>query len=86
MDIIDGEIVGSRAARYLDYVDQIGQGEIVTRKQMAIRMNCSYSSAQYNLERAVLEKELNKQYGFASENQPGWLYALPSTMPRMEGM
>ena len=84
--IIDGEIVGGRAVRYFDYVNAIGQGELVTRSDMALRMGASYSAVMYNLERAVLEGALNKAYGYATENQPGWLYALPETMPRLGGI
>jgi len=84
MDILDGEIVGRRAARYLDYARAVGQGEIVSRQMMAERMGVSYSTARYNLEIAVSENVLNKQYGFASESQPGWIYALPETMPKLE--
>lgn len=86
MEIIDGEIVGSRAARFFDYVRAIGKGEVVSRAMMAERMGCAYSTAHYNLERAVMEGYLNKAYGFASAQQPGWIYALPETMPRMEGV
>jgi hypothetical protein len=86
MDIIDGEIVGSRAVRFLEWVKAIGVGEVVSRQMMAERMNCNYSTARYHLERATLEGWLNKQYGYASERQPGWVYALPETMPRLEGM
>lgn len=86
MEQIGIELVGDRALRYLDYVDQIGKGEIVTRKDMAEKMGCSYSAAMYNLERAVANGALNKQYGYATENQPGWLYALPATMPRLVGV
>jgi hypothetical protein len=84
MNIIDGEIVGSRAARFLDYVSAIGEGELVTRQDMSSRMDCHYQTARYHLERAVLEGYLNKVYGYVRENQPGWLYALPDTMPKLE--
>lgn len=85
MDVKEGEIVGSRAARFLDYVDAIGKGAIVSRSEMAEMMSVSYSTARYNLERAVSEGYLNKQYGFVTDNQPGWLYAWVEAMPRMEG-
>jgi hypothetical protein len=75
-----------RALRYLDYVDDLRVGEVVSRADMARRMKCAYSTAMYNLERAVSEGELHKAYGFATSKQPGWLYALPATMPRLEGM
>jgi hypothetical protein len=75
-----------RALRYLDYVDAIGKGETVSRRDMMCRLNAAYSTAQYNLERAVSEGELHKVYGFATDTQPGWLYALPETMPKLEGL
>lgn len=78
--------IQSRAARFLDYCDAIGAGEVVNRAQMAERMGVTYSTARYNLERAVSEGALNKQYGFATDHQPGYIYALPETMPRLEGM
>lgn len=85
MKVIDGELVGSRALKFLDYVDKVGQGDIVSRRDMCARMQAPYSTVVYNLERAVSEGYLNKQYGFASADQPGWLYALPGTMPNMKG-
>lgn len=84
--IIDGELVGSRAARYIEYADAVGEGEIVSRSQMARRMNSSYGAALYNLERAVSEGLLKKAYGFASQRQPGWVYALPGTWPTLPGL
>ena len=85
MNIIDGEIVGSRAAAFLDYVDAIGRGGLVSRREMAERMGVSYSTARYNLDRAVAEKYLNRQYGFVTANQPGWLYAWRDSMPKLPG-
>jgi len=75
-----------RGIKFEEYVGQVGQGEIVTRKEMAARMCVCYSTAMYHLDRAVAAGLLNRQYGFASDSQPGWLYALPSTMPRLEGV
>lgn len=86
VQIEGNELVGrARALRYLDYVDLIGVGELVSRDDVAGRMGCPYSTALYNLERAVSEGALNKMYGIINV-QPGWLYALPVTMPRLEGM
>lgn len=85
IQIIDGELVGTRAARFLEFAAEIGEGEIVSRSQMARRLKVSYGSALYNLERAVTEGVLRKQYGFASSNQPGWLYAHPETFQRLAG-
>jgi hypothetical protein len=82
----EGEITGPRAARFLEYAAQVGQGEVVSRAMMAERMGCSYSTARYNLERAALEGVLNKAYGFASAKQPGWIYARPEDMPKIEGL
>lgn len=75
-----------RAVRFFAYVDKIKPGELVTRKDMEIRMEAAYSTATYNLDRAVSEGWLNRQWGYASENQPGWLYGLPETLPRLGGM
>lgn len=85
MNIVDGEIVGTRAARFLDYVREIGEGEYVSRSIMAERMGTTYSSARYNLDMAVREGWLNRVYGYASETQPGWIYARVESMPRLEG-
>lgn len=84
--VIDNELIGPRAARYLDYVDAIKVGELVTRQDMIDRMQSSYSAVMYNLERAVTEKALHKVYGFADTYQPCWLYALPETMPHLPGI
>lgn len=85
LQVIQGELVGTRAARFLEYAAAVGEGEIVSRRQMAERMGASYGAALYNLERAVSEGALNKQYGFASSQQPGWLYALPGTFQTLPG-
>lgn len=68
----------NRAVRFLDYVDRIGAGQLVSRWGMARKMNCSYSTAVYNLERAVSEGVLRKVIGIV-EGQTGWLYCLPET-------
>lgn len=72
----------TRAAKFLDYVDRVGRGEIVSRGDMQERMGVAYSTALYHLERAVSEGYLHKQHGFI-DRQPGWLYALPETMPKL---
>ena len=74
-----------RAIRFLDYVDAIGEGELVSRSDMAAHFEVAYGTALYHLERAVSEGYLNKVYGFATKAQPGWLYARKDTMPRLEG-
>lgn len=85
MQILDGEIIGSRAATFLEYVDEMGQGGIVSRREMAQRMGVNYSTARYNLERAVSEGYLNKRYGYVTEHQPGWLYEWKMSMPQPKG-
>lgn len=84
MEVKNGKIIGSRAARFLDYVDAIGAGEFVSRLDMAQKMGCCRSTATYNLERAWTEGYLNKVYGYASTDQPGWIYALKETMPTLD--
>lgn len=75
-----------RSITFHKYVSAIGKGEIVGRQDMADQFGVSYSTATYHLEKAVAEGLLNKQYGYLGGNQPGWLYALPATMPRLEGV
>lgn len=70
--------IGRRAVRFYDYADSIGVGELVSRIKMAERMNAAYSTALYNLERAVSEGLLCKVVGII-DMQVGWLYCLPST-------
>lgn len=75
-----------RAMVYQHYPQHFGVGEVLSRRMVAERVGCSYSNAAYHLERAVSNGLLNKQYGFAQANQPGWVYALPETMPRLGDM
>jgi len=72
------------ALTYNAWVDAIGQGEIVSRAQMAERMEASYSTANFHLERAVAAGLLNKQWGYIGK-QSGWVYGSPETLPRLEG-
>lgn len=74
-----------RGLKYIEYAQAIEQGAIVTRQECAEHFGVSYSTARFHLDRAVEAGLLHKQYGFISE-QPGWLYALPETMPRLGGM
>jgi hypothetical protein len=74
-----------RGITYQIYPDYFKPGEILTRRQVAARVGRSYSVSVYHLERAVSAGLLNKQYGFSTNGQPGWLYALPGTMPRLVG-
>lgn len=67
-----------------EYVRAIGQGDIVTRSAMAEIMGVCKNTAAYHLERAVNAGALHKQLGWAG-NQGGWVYALPDTMPQLEG-
>ena len=74
-----------RGITYTGYPELFDDGEILSRREVAKRVGRSYSAATYNLERAVSAGLLNKQYGFTNNYQPGWVYALPATMPRLEG-
>ena len=74
-----------RAITYHDYVAAIGQGEAVSRQDMAKRMQVTYSTALYHLERAVSARELYKAYGFI-DRQPGWLYCKPQDAPKQESV
>lgn len=74
-----------RGIEFEQYPLAIGAGQILSRNDFVEVMQKSYSTVVYHLERAVKAGLLNKQYGYIVE-QPGWLYALPETMPRLEGM
>lgn len=71
--------------RWEDYVGHFCEGDIFTRAHMAKCFGVGGSTARYHLERAVSAGALNKQYGWAG-GQSGWLYGLPESMPRFEGM
>lgn len=86
MVVQDNELVGERAITYLEYPHYFQDGVILSRRQVADRVGRSYSTAVYHLERAVSAGLLNKAWGFATTQQPGWVYALPETMPRLEGL
>jgi hypothetical protein len=74
-----------RGITYTGYPNVFAPGEILSRREVSERVGRSYSAVVYNLERAVSAGLLNKQYGFTNRYQPGWVYALPATMPRTEG-
>lgn len=74
-----------RGITFLTYPDLFKQGEMLSRSEIAARVGRSYSTVMYHLEKAVAYGLLNKQYGFIGK-MPGWIYALPETMPRLEGM
>ena len=74
------------AVRYQDYVSAIGEGEVWSRQDFMEVMGKSYSTVRYHLDNAVKAGVLNCAVGDVSESKVGWLYALPTTMPRMEGM
>lgn len=86
MDQKAPQLPANRPVKFLEYVDRFGVGAILSRKQVAKAMGVPYSTALYNLEMAVKEGYLNKQVGYASDNHAGWLYALPETMPGLEGV
>lgn len=70
--------------RFVDYVDQFEKGMLVSRTDAAMLFGVGRSTARYHLERAVKAGLLNKVYGWTGR-QSGWLYALPETMPMLEG-
>lgn len=72
--------------KFEEYARAIGQGDIATRNDMAQMMGVCYSTAAYHLDRAVSAGLLNRQWGYVNDFQPGWLYARPATMPRLEGV
>jgi len=76
----------TRGITFEQYVALFGVGEILSRSDVAKRKGVSYSNAAYHLERAVAHGMLHKQHGYASDNQPGWVYGLPQTMPSLEGV
>lgn len=80
-------IVGKteRSIMWINYVNAIEQGAMVTRDDMAQHFGVSNTTARYHLETAVKRGFLNKQIGFINNNS-GWLYARPETMPRLDGM
>lgn len=71
-----------RGITFEQYIDAIGAGEVVSRRQMAERMHVSYTTAQYHLDRAVAEGHLVRQHGYIGR-QPGWVYARPETLPEL---
>lgn len=75
-----------RSIRYIDYVSAIGAGELVSRADMAERMNCSYSTAMYNLDVAVRLGWLKRTWCFLDHNMPGWAYGLPETIDNFVGL
>lgn len=72
--------------KYREYVALLGQGDIWTREDFAKKMGVSYTTAVYHLNAAVQAGQLNAAIGYVSQSKVGWLYALPSTMPRLGGM
>lgn len=75
-----------RGVRMFDYVRATGKGTLQSRRDYAEFFGVSYSTALYHLERAVNEGYLNKQIGWVTDRQSGWLYGLPETLPRLEGL
>jgi Fic family protein len=74
-----------RGITYLTYSQYFQPGDILSRRDVAERVGVSYSNAVYHLERCVSDGILHKQRGFIGR-QPGWVYALPETLPRLEGL
>lgn len=71
--------------RWEDYLEMFGDKTILTRADLAKMFGVGGTTARYHLERAVDAGALNKQYGWVG-GQSGWLYGLPSSMPRLEGL
>jgi len=71
--------------RWEDYVNALKPGDIFARRVFAEHFGVGGSTARYHLERAVKAGKINKQYGWVG-GQSGWLYGLPETMVRLEGM
>jgi len=78
-----GNIQG-RAIMFEEYAAAIKEEQIVSRSEMAEKFEVSYTTAAYHLDRAVMEGALVRQHGYASENQPGWVYMLPETLEQMK--
>lgn len=74
-----------RGITYQAYPLLFKRGDVLSRADVADRVGRSYTTAMYHLERAVSAGMLHKVYGMIGV-QPGWLYALPETMPRLEGL
>lgn len=77
-------VMEARAARFQDYVAAVGEGEIVTRSMMAERMGASYSTALYNLDRAVTEGALARFVVTGAAQQTAWGYAHPGVQLQLE--
>lgn len=69
---------GSRGITYEDYPTLFGEGELLSRKEVAERAGKHYSTAMYHLERAVHMGLLDRVYCYVGV-QPGWGYCLPGT-------
>lgn len=75
-----------RGRKLFEYVNATGEGVVQSRRDYADFFGVSYGTALYHLERAVKLGYLNKQIGWVTDRQSGWLYGLPETLPRLEGM
>jgi len=71
-----------RGITYEQYPSLFAKGEILSRRQVAERAGRRYSTALYHLERAVSAGLLIRVYGYIG-TQPGWVYALPETLPML---
>lgn len=74
------------AVTHLQYAGMIGEGEIWSRKDFVQRTGKSYTTCVYHLKNACEAGLLNCQIGHVSDGKVGWLYALPTTMPRLPGV
>jgi transposase len=64
------------AAMYIEYAKLFQTGETLSRRQVADRMGVPYTTALYNLERAVDEGLLQKAVVWTKRNSTGWGYYL----------
>lgn len=71
--------------RWQDYVHMFEPGDLKSRQDLADIFGVGRSTSRYHLERAVKNGALNKMFGWTGL-QSGWLYALPDTLPRLEGI
>lgn len=71
--------------RYTEYVNALTEGCSASRKEFAQYFDVHPTTAITHLEKAVGAGRLHKQIGRIG-NQTGWLYSLPETTPRLEGL
>lgn len=70
---------------YEMYVNAFGVGDLFTRQDFVRGNKLPYSTVVYNLECAVKAGKLNRQKRVVG-TRPTWVYGLPETLPRLEGL